>query len=35
MKYINALKIEQNKQKDQVFLNVHVYNKQNINLTWP
>ena len=35
MKYINALKIEWNKQMCQVFFNVCVYTKEKINLTWP
>ena len=35
MKYINALKIEWNKQMCQVFFNVCVYAKEKINLTWP
>ena len=34
-KYVNALKIEWNKQICQVTLNACVYAKQKINLTWP
>ena len=34
LKYINVLKIVQNKQMPQVFLNARVYAKQK-NLTWP
>ena len=35
MKYINVLKIRQNKQMRQVILNACVYAKQKINFTWP
>ena len=35
IKYIKALKIEQNKQVRLVILNARVYSKQKINLTWP